>query len=591
MPFPERFLEELMERSDIYDVVSGYVRLTKRGSNYFGLCPFHNEKTPSFSVNQDKQIYKCFGCGKGGSVVNFIMEVENLSYPDAIHFLANKAGMAVPEDDGDSRLPQLRKRLLSLNKEAARFYYSLLGEAEGETARAYLEKRKISPKTVKRFGIGCVPDEWSRLTTAMKKLGYTDYELVQAGLAVKSDKGSGGIYDKFRGRLMFPVIDVRGEVLGFSGRTLTESEPKYLNSPETPVFSKRRTLFGINLAKNTKRGSIILCEGNIDVVMLHQAGFDNAVASMGTSLTVEQTRLVSRFANEIDICYDNDPAGIKATDRAIQILKNSEFKVKVIRLPDKIEDGKKVKIDADDYIKQFGADAFEKLISGSDDRVEYSLINLKSKYDVASDEGRIAYLKAAGELIATLSSPVEREVYGGRVAETAGISADAMKLEIDRARKRGINQQRKDMEKEALSPSKALQPRERRLRYDNVRSAAAEEGVVRILMRDPALLEKCDIAPEEFSSPILGKIYSIIREKLTEGKSLQISLFSELLMPEEMSLLVSIDAKPENLSVSREALNDYISVIRTEKLKGSSDLLALAEKYKKIKGMEDKKVE
>jgi DNA primase len=589
MPFPERFLEELMERSDIYDVVSGYVRLTKRGSNYFGLCPFHNEKTPSFSVNQDKQIYKCFGCGKGGSVVNFIMEVENLSYPDAIHFLANKAGMTVPEDDGDNRLPNLRKRLLSLNKDAARFYYSLLGENEGAVARTYLEKRKISPKTATRFGVGCVPNEWDRLTRAMKKLGYTDYELVEAGLAVKNNKGS--VYDKFRDRLMFPVIDVRGEVLGFSGRTLSDAEPKYLNSPETPVFSKRRTLFGINLAKNTKRSSIILCEGNIDVVMLHQAGFDNAVASMGTSLTVEQTRLLSRYTSEIDICYDNDPAGIKATDRAIEILKNSEFKVKVIRLPDKIEDGKKIKIDADDYIKQFGADAFEKLISGSDDRVEYALVNLQGKFDISSDEGRVEYLKAAGELIATLGSPVEREVYGGRVAAAVGISAEAMKLEIDRMRKRKIGQQRKKIEKEALSPVAALQPKARALRYDNVRSAAAEEGVIRLLIRDPEIIEACDIDTDEFSSPILGKIYSIIRAKLNEGKAPQISLFSEYLTEDEMSLLVRIDEKPESVSGSREALKDYISVIRTEKLKDSTDLLALAEKYKKTKGMEDKNVE
>ncbi len=298
MAFPDSFIEELLERSEISDVVSAYVHLARKGGNLFGLCPFHNEKTPSFSVSPDKQIYHCFGCGKGGGVINFIMEIENLSYPDAVRFLANRAGMTVPEDDRGGTA-QLRRRILELNKEAARFYNSLLRSENGAAARAYLEKRRISPQTATRFGLGAAPNAWNTLITAMKRKGFGEYELVQAGLAVKNARGS--VYDKFRDRLMFPVISVSGEVLGFGGRTLSDSEPKYLNSPETLAFSKRRTLYGINLAKNSKRGSFILCEGNIDVITLHQAGFDNAVASMGTSLTVEQTRLMARYANEIII--------------------------------------------------------------------------------------------------------------------------------------------------------------------------------------------------------------------------------------------------------------------------------------------------
>ena len=584
MAFPDSFIEELLERSEISDVVSAYVHLARKGGNLFGLCPFHNEKTPSFSVSPDKQIYHCFGCGKGGGVINFIMEIENLSYPDAVRFLANRAGMTVPEDDRGGTA-QLRRRILELNKEAARFYNSLLRSENGAAARAYLEKRRISPQTATRFGLGAAPNAWNTLITAMKRKGFGEYELVQAGLAVKNARGS--VYDKFRDRLMFPVISVSGEVLGFGGRTLSDSEPKYLNSPETLAFSKRRTLYGINLAKNSKRGSFILCEGNIDVITLHQAGFDNAVASMGTSLTVEQTRLMARYANEIIICYDNDPAGIKATDRALEILKNSEFTVKVLKLPDRIVGDKKVKIDADDFIKINGPGAFERLINGSENHVEYSLMNLQARFDLEKDEDKVEFLKAAGELISKLSSPVEREIYGGRAAQAAGVSAEAMAQEIAKARKRRISAQKREQERSEMRPELSAQPRERSIRYKNVRSAAAEEGIIRLLIMDPSLIPKCGIESGEFSSPFLGKLYSLIKERGDQGRSVSISGFAGELEAEEMSRLVEITQKPENLALAGQAMNDYIDVIRTEKLRGSGDLMALADRLKKTKGMED----
>ena len=392
MAFPSSFIEELIDRNEISDVVSSYVSLSRKGGNLFGLCPFHNEKTPSFSVSPEKQIYHCFGCGVGGGVINFIMNIENLSYPDAVRFLANRAGMTVPEDSSDDELPRLRRRMLELNREAARWFYSNLSNDKGAKAVGYLEKRKILPKTAKNFGLGAAPGEWDALINAMLEKGFGKDELVRAGLAVQ---GKGGkIYDRFRDRLMFPVIDVRGDVLGFSGRRLEEEvEPKYLNSSETLVFSKRRILYGINLAKNTKRDHFVLVEGNVDVVSLHQAGVDSAVATMGTALTAEQTRLISRYTKKIVLCYDNDPPGLKATDRALEILKNSELSVKVLRLPNRIVDGKPEKQDADDYIKRYGGEEFDKLINGSGGSTEYRLMTLQAEHDLTDDEQRVAFLK------------------------------------------------------------------------------------------------------------------------------------------------------------------------------------------------------
>ncbi|MCR5648098.1 MAG: DNA primase [Oscillospiraceae bacterium] len=585
MAFPESFIEELVERSNIVDVVSSYVQLTRKGSNMFGLCPFHNEKTGSFSVSESKQLYYCFGCGKGGGVINFIMEIENLSYPDAVRLLADRAGMVVPEESGDEA-PKRRKRLLELNKDAARFFHSMLSAPEGALAAEYAAKRQLTPKTIRNFGLGAAPDSWDALIRAMTEKGYTKRELLDAGL-VSSGK-NGRIYDKFRNRLMFPVIDVRGDVIAFGGRSLDGSEPKYLNSPETAIFSKRRSLYGINLAKNTKRGSILLVEGNIDVVTLHQAGIDNAVATMGTSLTTEQTRLISRYAKEIIICYDNDPAGLKATDRAISILKNSEFSVKVLHLPDRVVEGKKVKIDADDYIKLYGAPAFEKLMRLSENHIEYELAVLRGGADLESDDGRVEYLKKAGELIAKLSSPVEREVYAGRAAETAGVSREAMLSEIERARKRLAAAAKRKLERDASRPAGAMQPSDRSMRYTDVRSAAAEEGVVRLLMLDPSLISRCDLKGEEFTSPFLGSVYSIIVNRARELKSVDPAAIIPLLKPEEAQELTRISQKPQTAADAPQTMKQYIDVIRTQRLAQSDDLMAARNKFLENKAYESR---
>ena len=354
MPFPEKFIDDLVARNDIVDVVSGYVRLSKRsGANQFGLCPFHSEKTPSFAVNPEKQIYHCFGCGKGGSVINFIMEIENLGYRDAVAFLARRAGMAMPQEQEDAE-SRKRARMLALNKDAARFFYEQLSTPGGSRARDYMARRRISPATARNFGLGFAPDSWDSLEKAMRQKGYSDFELAEAGLVRRGKNG--GFYDTFRDRLMFPVIDVRGSVIGFSGRILGDGEPKYMNSPETLVFNKSRNLFALNLAKKSKSGYILLSEGNIDVVSLHQAGFDSAVASLGTSLTPEQARLLSRYTDQVIIAYDNDGAGIKASQRAIGILEKLDVKVKVLRL-----EGAK---DPDEFIKARGAGGLPQAAGG-----------------------------------------------------------------------------------------------------------------------------------------------------------------------------------------------------------------------------------
>ena len=588
MAFPQSFLDELIARSDIVDVVSSYVQLTRKGSNLFGLCPFHSEKTGSFSVSPDKQIYYCFGCKRGGGVVNFIMEEENLSFPDAVRFLAKRAGMEVPEEEGDREAGRRRQRLLDLNRDAARFYYQLLQQPEGQAVREYLAKRRITRQTAVRFGMGASLDAWDVLLTAMTKKGYTKSELLEAGLVVQNRNG--GLYDKFRNRLMLPVIDTRGDVVAFGSRVLDKSEPKYMNSSETPVYSKRRVLYGLNLAKKTKRPNIILCEGNLDIVTLHQAGFDNAVASMGTALTVEQTRLLSRFTKELVLCYDNDNAGRIATERALQLLNNSEFSVKVLQLPRRLVDGEYVKQDADDFIKYQGADAFERLLTGSENGVEFRMEQVAGKYDLASDEARVAYCEEISTLLAGLPSAVEREIYTVRAAETAKISPEAMRLEVQRAFKRRLSQEKRTELRRDLNPAAQLQPKERTLRYDNIRSARAEEGLLRLLILDESLFPaQPPLREDQFSSPLLGRAFTLLWQAREEGRAVTPAVLSEALTPEEMSHISAVCQQPESPQHARQALADYIRIVQAEadKRTGSQaadPLLAATEKYKDKKG-------
>lgn len=588
MAIPEQFIDELVARSDIADVVSSYVHLTKKGGNLWGLCPFHSEKTPSFSVSPDKQIYHCFGCGKGGGVISFIMEMENLSFPDAVRLLAQRAGLEVPDTGTDEAGRKKRSRILEANKQAARFYYEYLNSPGGKRVQDYIAQRQISRRYAVRFGLGAAPDSWDALTKALTAQGFSKMELIDAGLAVAGKNG--GVYDKFRARLMLPVIDVRGEVAGFTSRILPGEEgAKYLNTPETMVFHKGRLIYALNLAKNTKRPNLVLVEGNIDVITLHQAGFDNVVATMGTALTEEHARVLSRYTKELVLCYDNDAAGKKSTQRVLDILKNADLTVRVLQLPNAYDsEGKPLKQDPDDFVKKFGPAAFEKCLNGSAGQNDYRLGDLQSRFDLSSEEGRLAYLKEAVATVAALQSPIEREIYGNKAAAAAGISGQAFAQEVERYRKNRTWQAKKRQERRDLTPAVRVQPRERELRYENVRSARAEEGVLRLLLLEPTLFPAVEgLEPDRFSAPVLAKIYGLLRQRHREGRSLQLAALTGELTSEEMSCLVEIMDQPQVLSNSEQALKDYIEIIETEALKrGGSEqdpLLAAREKFREKK--------
>lgn len=575
MAIPAQFIDELMARCDIADVVADYVPLTRKGGSLWGCCPFHSERTPSFHVVPERQMYKCFGCGKGGGVINFIMEIENLSYPDAVRFLAKRAGLEVPEERGDGGFRKRRERLLALNKEAARYFHSVLHSPAGRAGVDYLfGKRRLSKATVTRFGLGMAPDGWDKLITEMKSKGYEKSELLEAGLVVLSKEGR--VYDRFRNRVMFPIIDLRGDVIGFGGRVLDDSTPKYLNSPDTPIFNKGRNLFALNIAKKTRLGRIILTEGYMDTLSLHQAGFDCAVASLGTALTGDHAQLLARYTKEVVIAYDGDGAGVSAAQRAIGLLEKTGMKVRVLRMK-----GAK---DPDEFIGKYGAEAFAKLLDQSENHIEYRIDQVKGKYDLTDDAQRVEFLKEAVPILAQLPSPAEREIYGARCAELAGVSAEVVTQEVKRERSRLSWKAKKQQERRDLTPTVQLQPKERALRYDNIRSARAEEGVLRLVVLDPELFGSAAVLePEHFSAPLLGKVFGLLRARWTSGLSVSLAALAGDLEPAEMSHLSGVLTQPESLQNGARAMRDYIEIIETEaekrRLAGESEeLLAMQKK-------------
>ena len=580
MAFPPSFLDELVARNPIEDVVGHYVTLKRSGSNLFGLCPFHGEKTASFSVAPDKGIYYCFGCHKGGGVINFMMELEGLSYPDAVRNLAARVGMEVPEDEQYQSRYRQQERLWALHKEAARFFHSQLYAPVGKAALEYAFGRGMSKSILTTFGVGYAPDSWDSLVRAMRAKGYTDQELKDSGLVTVSQK-NGNIFDRFRDRLMFPIIDVRGNVIGFGGRII-KNDPnaaKYLNSPETMIFNKRKNLFGLNLAKKSKENSLILVEGNIDVVTLHQYGFDNAVASLGTSLTDEQAVLMTRYAEQVILIYDGDKAGQNATQRAIPILEKAGLQVKVLQL----KDAK----DLDEFLKKFGADRFKLLLEESSNRVEYQLNAIARKYDIREDDQKVKFINEAAEFLSTLSNAVQREVYGHRVADAAKISYDALKLEVNKAFKRRMARERKKQEKIDLAPAKNLQPRSRTIRYDNMKSAMAEETVIAMVLRSPALLDEAkQLDSGEFSSGLLGNVYDQLRRRHDRGLDVSLGVLTDL-SREEMSHITSVYHRQQG-PVNEQALADCIRIIKKEhsssNVASEDDLLAFRNKLRESKG-------
>lgn len=569
MAFSDSFLDELRARCDIVDVISRYTSLTRRGSNHVGLCPFHNEKTPSFSVSQDRQFFHCFGCGVGGDVISFTMRIENLDFPDAVALLAERAGLALPvSDEGVLQSRKRRERILELHCEAARYFHTELLKESGRTALAYLTGRGLSMATIKRFGLGFSIPEWDGLLRAMTEKGFTKNELLDAGLAITGKNGN--IYDRFRNRVMFPIIDVRGSILGFGGRVMDDSTPKYLNSPETNIFNKRKNLFALNLAKKSNDDKIILAEGYMDVIALHQAGFDSAVASLGTSLTEEQVKLISRYKNQVVIAYDSDTAGVKAANRAIELLKPAGITVKVLRM----QNAK----DPDEYIKKFGREKFARLLSHSEADFEYRLAMIRARHDVETDEGRVAFLKDAITLLATIHSRVEREIYIARVARDTGVSADGLKLEVNRAYKSVLKRQVREKSRKDLAPVASVQPTSRTLRFDNPRSAVAEESLLATLIaRNDWIVPVSDrISPEKFSSPMLADIYRKIIALCGEGREVSAATLCGLLPQDVANHFTGILARAE--APSEQAAHDYIKTIEVESIKNSEDALAEAAK-------------
>lgn len=581
MAFPPSFLDELAARNPIEEVVGQYVHLKRSGSNLFGLCPFHGEKTASFSVSPDKGIYYCFGCHKGGSVINFEMEIEGLSYPDAVRALAKRAGMTVPEDEQYQNRYRHQERLWALHKEAARFFHAVLFAPEGAAGLAYAAKRGMPRSVLTKFGIGFAPDSWDSLCKAMEAKGFTREELQASGLVSTSSKNN-GIYDRFRNRLMFPIIDVRGNVIGFGGRVMDDSTPKYLNSPETEIFNKRKNLFALNFAKKSKLGYLILVEGYMDAIALHQYGFDCAVASLGTSLTEEHAVLMSRYTQQVILIYDGDEAGQRATQRAIPMLEKAGLQVKVL----KMRDAK----DPDEFLKKFGADRFRILLEESSNRVEYQLRAIQKKYDLSSDEERVNFVTEAADFLSTLPSAIQREIYGNRVAEVGKISGEAMKLEVEKAFKRRLSREKRKQEKIDLAPARNLQMQSKSVRYDNVRSAAAEEQVIAGVMKDPSLLDQIpELTEQDFSVPFLARVFSQQLARHRAGQEVTLTGLTDF-TSEEMAHVAGILQRYDS-PVNAQGLRDCARTIQMEHQSGSvtteDDLMALRNRLQERKGLRE----
>ena len=576
MAFPQSFIDELLARNPIEEVVGRHVTLRRSGANMFGLCPFHGEKTATFSVAPDKGIYYCFGCHKGGGAINFVMEMEGLTYPDAVRALAQRSGMEVPEDDQYQSRYRQQARLWALCKEAARYFHAQLYSEAGAQGLAYAQKRGMPKSTLTTFGIGFAPDSWNGLVMAMKAKGYTEQELKDAGLV--SEKG-GRIYDRFRNRLMFPIIDVRGNIIGFGGRVMDDSTPKYLNSPETVIFNKRKNLFALNIARKSKLGYLILVEGYMDAIALHQYGFDCAVASLGTSLTEEHATLISRYVEQVVLIYDGDEAGQRATKRAIPILEKAGIRVKVLQM----KDAK----DPDEFLKKFGADKFKLLLEESSNRVEYQLNAIARKYDLRIDDQRIRFLQESAELICTLGSSVQREIYSSRVAQAAKITEESMKLEVSKAFKRRLAREKKQQEKIDLAPAQALQPKTRSVRYDNLKSAMAEEGILAQAFLDPTLMGETDLTGSAFSVPLLGKVYDQMLAMYKAGYEVSIASLADI-SQEEMSHITGITQRLQG-PVNREAFRDCVQTVRSasqaSRVTSNEDLLSFRNKLKERKGL------
>lgn len=547
--YSDDIIAEVAAANDIVDLVSGYVRLKRSGSGYMGCCPFHREKTPSFHVSADKQLYHCFGCGAGGSVIQFVMNAEGLDFAEAIKFLAQRGGVALPENGvADSSAHQKKQRMYDINRIAARFFREKLLEKGGTAAQNYLIGRGLTGKTVAAFGLGYSPPEWDSLLKHLQKNKISREEAVQTGLCIVNDKGH--IYDRFRGRIMYPIIDPRGNIIGFGGRIIDGDGAKYMNSPESAVYDKGKNLFALNIAKKSKRGYYILVEGYMDVISLHQAGVDCAVAGCGTALTRDQARLIAK--STVYLCYDSDEAGQKALDRAAQIFAEFETRLKVISVP-------KCK-DADEFIKKFGGQAFEKLIKNAKTVTEHKLDALLYGVDTNDPAQQIELIKNAARLFSQTGSALEREIYVKKLSAKSGISAESILSEV-----RKISS--KDKNKQLLGELKRAVGTQSGVAHSRVsRRKRAERGLLALICSDCAVYDKLKerISAHSFADEIHKKIYENAALYYSDGKKTGCDRYLLTVMAdnqEELSAILMSDAATEN---PQNAAEDYAAALEEE---------------------------
>lgn len=560
MAIPEEVINEIKYRNDIETVISQYVTLKRRGKNLVGLCPFHNEKTPSFTIYPENGSFYCFGCGAGGDVITFIGLTENLDYIESVKLLAEKSGVVLPHDGYDNSMQNLKNTVYDINRETAKFFHAYLMSGDGKWALDYLLNRGLSIKTIKHFGLGAAPDSWDMLINHLKSKGYTLSQMYTANVVGKSDRG--GYYDRFRKRVMFPIINIRGNVVAFSGRAMPENEKKggkYVNTADTPVFKKSENLFGINFAKNHCSEQLILVEGNLDVISLHQAGFCNVVAPLGTAFTNEQAGLISRYTKEIVLMLDADAAGQKAIKRASSILENSGLSVKVVVIPD----GK----DPDEYIRKNGADRFRGLLNGAVSDIEYKLLTAANGISLESDDGKIKYLGVAAEIIAETDDVMTRDIYIGRLSEKYGVSRTALTSKVDDLRKKNRRIKQKQEIGNIIHP-KFTKDDVNPERRNSLKATAAEETLIAVLLQHPDFYSyaKEKLPQDKFVTSLNKRIYGIICETLDEGINLDISVFAQKLLPSEVGYLVSLQNGDKAGNNPKTVLKDCIEVILKENM-------------------------
>ncbi len=555
---PEDIINEIKYRNDIETAISQYVNLKRRGKNLVGLCPFHSEKTPSFTVYPENGSFYCFGCGVGGDVFTFTGLIENLDYIESVKLLAERSGITLPQDGYDDSMQRLKKRIYDINRDTARFFHAFLMSPGGKWALDYLTGRGLTVKTIKHFGLGAAPDSWDALIHHLKEKGYTESDMLAANVIGKSERGS--LYDRFRKRVMFPIINIRGNIVAFSGRAMPGEDKqggKYVNTADTPVYKKSENLFGINFAKNVCSERVILVEGNMDVISLHQAGFENTVAPLGTAFTTEQANLLSRYTKEIVLMLDADAAGQKAVRRASELLENTGLSVRVVVVPD----GK----DPDEYIKKNGKERFAALLEGAVSDMEYKLLTAAKDINFDNEDGRLKYLAAAAEIIAASDDIMTRDIYIGRLSEKYGVSRTALNARIEELRKRNRRQKQKKEISDIIRPKFTkddINPERRK----SVKGTAAEETLIAVLLKNPDFYKIAaeKLPPEKMLTSLNRRIYETILSVLERGGTLDISAFAEKLLPAEIGYLVSLQNSEKAGKNPEIVLKDCIGVILEE---------------------------